>query len=417
MGRTWRLAAKLLSSSIIAQLAVMGALLLAAKRATPADIADYGAVFSWASVLASFNTLAAETRVPVVGEGQAPRLTSAGFSIATVFSVAIALGAAVTAFFDRGLALHLLFVATGSFLLGLNQLLIGSIIRQQRQQLLARSRIVQGISNAALIVSLIYTSMAPSTVLSLAWIVSVGLGDLALVLGGRTSVRDLRWTGLADWRLLASEVRMQPVSNVILTVVGSLPLMVLPLFSKPLAGAWALVSRFLTPVVNTLFSALQPLYEGQAAELVRRCDVSGFQVFHGRWVRRLLALGGLSALAFAGVVAWGIPLLGPSWSTAGVLVPGVVSYAALVACLPMSRTLVLVGKVNVQFGWAVSRVVLCALPFAMIGWLGPTTALLLWALLQAATFFAQFTLHRIAARGMCGPPTPSAAEGAEWLER
>ena len=91
-----------------------------------------------------------------------------------------------------------------------------------------------------------------------------------------------------------------------------------------------------------------------------------------------------------------VPLLGPQWSAAGsVLVAALLYFGSMFWCVPVSQTLVLLGRVDTQAWWSVARAVLCAIPML---WAAsePRGALTGWAAMAALTFVAQLGLHRIA---------------------
>ncbi len=397
---TWRrpveLASKLFGSTVLAQLAVMGATAFAAARLSPGDFAWYGAMSGAVWIAGSFNSLAVEHRLGVVSEPVYHSLLRAGLTSVSVVSVACFLGAIGGSALGEVWGPMGFLVGVAAFGLGLQQLLTASILRQQRQGVLARGRLIQGVTNAVLIVASVFTPVPGYLGLSLAWAASIFFGLVPLIFAADFRIRGLGRPRRSDFTQLWREVKLLPVSQAMAGSVASLPLIVLPgLGNDSISGAWALVSRFLTPMVNTAYTTLQPLYYGGAAEILREDRREEFKRFHARWVA-LLFVGSLPVLAFFVVcIQWLIPLLGDSWDVAKlVVVPGCVYFTSGFICLPISHTLVLLGQVNAQFWWTAVRCLLCLTPFLAVGTLGAGGALLWWAIAAAATFFAQIVMHR-----------------------
>ncbi|XVX19510.1 lipopolysaccharide biosynthesis protein [Actinomycetota bacterium] len=392
-----RLAAKLLGSSVLAQLAVLGATALAAREVTPHDMSAYGVVYAAAVLVATFNTWAAEARMAVVEEGPAASLARAGLTATLAFAGVILLGSIVLLVSGHTVkGICGLLIAVASLMTGWTQLLTGIVLRDQRQTLLARYRLVQGVTNAVLILVLLVSAAAGYLVLSLSWALSLVVGNVVLIAGMRGRLPRYHLPGRDEWRLLFRELRWQPFSNALLNAAGSLPLLVLPAVgAAQLSGAWALANRFLMPIVSTLNTTLQPIYYGKAAELRRTHDVSGLRDYHAMWVKRFALTALPLAVAFGFGVWVLIPLLGPQWSIARlVVVPAVVYYTVLYAFIPLSQTLVLLGRVDVQMRWTIAFAVMCGLPFLLSPLIGGGPALVWWALGGAIVFLGQIVLHR-----------------------
>lgn len=399
MNRNVSLASKLFSSNVIGQLAVLAAISVAASRMEPASFAAYGVVAAGAYLLASFNTFAAELRSPVVDERKAAALTRGGLAIASMLSCLLAFAGIVFHVATQGrdrTGQILLLVAGCGLALGMQQLLNGLILRDQRQELLARSRLAQALSNACLIFSLLLTPMPMWIGLSIAWLVSVAIGVsvLARALVGR--LRVMGTPRLNDLRTVRDEVRLQPLANLMASSTAQLPIFVLQYVgATTLVGAWALVSRFLTPVTNTAVSTLQPIYYGQMAHLLRAGQHRDASRHHRTWMRRLGMFGIIVAICYGIVTWWAIPQLGVGWDVARtVTIPAILHFSTLFVCVPLSQTLVLLGRPNVQFFWTAMRLGLCSVPLLASPWVGAGPALTSWAVLSSVTFFTQLALHR-----------------------
>lgn len=400
MSRQIRLVGQLLGSTVLAQVAVLAATALAARVTTTGDFADYGVVTSITAVLATFNTWAAESRTTVLREEPAHQVPRAGMAIVGVVTALVGVAAVVAAMIGQPrLGMMLALGGVGAAITGGQQLLQGVVLRHQRQHLLAHSRATQGISNAALIVLFLGLGFPGFVVLTLPWLVSLGLGFLVLV---RATPDRAVWLGRssrAEWHTLRSETRWQPGSNVLVSLAAALPMLVLPIVDAiEVAGAWALVARFLMPVASTLNSTFGPIYIGHAAGMVRQGEVAALRRYHARWTLLLaggaVLLSGAAAYAVLGLV----PQLGPQWSGAGSVLPAaLLYYGSLFWCLPVSQTLILLGRVDTQAWWSVARAVLCAVPLLWVAH-APRAALTGWAVMAASTFVAQLGLHRLALR-------------------
>lgn len=390
------LASRLLGASVLAQIAVLAATALASTDLHPADFAVYGAVSGATGVSASLNTLAAETRAPVVDERLHDALNRAGFtSLATVSALTllaglIAFGAA------RQLGWVLLLTAGCALLVGAQQLLTGIVLRRQQQSVLADGRVSQGLSNAAMLVLLWQLKVPGFLVLTVSWLVSLLVGVVVIYWRSARGHLPNRPASRSDWRELRREVGGQPVANLLASSVGNLPPLLLPALGQDLvAGIWALVSRFLNPVVNTTFATLQPLYYGKAASLVREHKHAALRSFHRRWMAWLCAAGLPVMLGSIVISMFLLPLLGPQWRVDWLpALTGAIYYTSMFSCLPQSQTLQMLGRVRLSLLWTIVRAVVCVVPLALIPVIGGQWALFGWAVGAAATFYWQFWLQR-----------------------
>lgn len=389
------LATKLFGSSVLAQVAVLAATAYAARQLNPHDFAIYGAVGGVSAVLATINTLAAETRLAVVDHERSQALLRTGhasIALSTALGVLVGLPALLL---GHTWGLVLLLGAGIGALMGAQQMLTSVVLRRQHQSLLARGRLVQGFTNAALIVCLLFVPMAGYLTLCLAWLFSLVLGVGIIWLGCRDQAR-FALPRRGDWGILKHEVGQQPVANLLAGAVANMPLILLPAVGQTIvAGAWALVNRFLNPMVNTSFSTLQPLYYGRIAEILRGGDVRGARDFHARWLRWLM-LGGIPVtLGFLGITWIGLPLLGDQWRVGWLpAVTGAIYFGSLFICLPLSQTLQLLHRVKLAVAWTIVRFIVCAAPLALMPLIGAPAALLTWGVASAVTFFWQLILHR-----------------------
>lgn len=398
--RGYILASKLFGSGILAQAFGFLATAYAAIRTNPEDFALFAAVMAATALLGSFNSLAAESRVPVVPQPRAEAVNRAGFTAVSALSVACAVVGLVATVSGQVWGQVALLTAWCSFMLGLQHLLVGIVLRSQRQELLARNRLVQGISNALLIVGLLAAGVPGFLALCFSWGLSLTISDLVLlprIHGWAVGFRPARW---ADVRSLLSEVRLQPISNVLSDGVAQIPLLVLPALGTPLvSGAWALANRFLTPVINMAQITLQPIYYGRAAALLRDGDGQQFLAHQKIWSRRL-AVAALPVVPLCYLcLVWLIPLFGPQWAVSSlVLLPACILFPMGLSWLPISQTLILSGHLRTQFYWTVGQFVLAIVPFALASFhlLSAENALLWWSLASSGAMLLHRWLQRLA---------------------
>ena len=111
--QTIALASKLFGSSVIAQVAALAATTLAATQTTPADFATYAAILAATAVIAAVNSLAAETRMPVVPAATSAALNRAGATAMVLSGAVIALVGVIGLVAGASWGLPTLLVAIG----------------------------------------------------------------------------------------------------------------------------------------------------------------------------------------------------------------------------------------------------------------------------------------------------------------
>lgn len=407
---------KLFGSGVIAQACGFLATAFAATRTSPEDFAIFATVTAASAVLGSVNSLAAESRVPVVDSAHARALNRAGFTSTSLFAAVCAAAGIVGWRLGQTWGEVALLTSWCSFMLGVQHLLIGVVLRTQRQELLAINRLVQGIVNAVLIVAFVLAHVRGHLALSLAWAISLGLGNLVLLPHIKGWKSGFQWARPADFRALFRQVHWQPVSNVLSDTVGQIPLLVLPILGAPaVSGAWALANRFLLPVVNMAQITLQPIYYGRAAALIRAGDATGFQHHRRVWSTRLTLLAIPVLIGSWICLQWLIPLLGPEWRISSLaLLPACILFPAMISWLPLSQSLILSGHIRAQFAWTVAQFTVSVMPFGLVpaGVLSAQSALLAWAVLSTGGMFVHRLLQR---RLTVRPPARELAPDVEPL--
>lgn len=382
---------RLLFSTAVAQIAVLVATILSAAWLMPRDFALFGAALGIAGIVSSFNTLGIETRLAVVDAAVMARLLRTGLAACLAITAA---GATVALVLARSRQLDwavvVAFAMTASVIYGAQQVVTTLALRDRHYGALARSRVSQGIVNAILILALSASRMPGYVALSGAWVISMAVGLVVCMLGW-TAPLPARWRVSArDVSSTTAEVGLQPVTNLLAGVTGYIPLVVLPLVaSASLAGSWALSTRILGAATLATFASLQPVYYATAAEQVRARAFQQLAAWHRRWAIWLTA-SAIPGFALASVViAYALPLLGDQWLEARTLVlPACLYWGSQYFGLPLSQTLLLVGKVRLQLIWTVVRFAASAAAFALWPVWGAVSSIWAWAVVCAATYFA-----------------------------
>jgi len=411
----------LLSSTMLAQLAVLAATVLSAAWLAPLDFALFGAALGLAGIVNSVNTLGIETRLAIVEVPTMARLLRAG--LATCLALTAAGGAVAVVLAASGRpewAEVLAFAMAGSLVSALQQVVTTLALRERRPDVLMRSRVAQGTVNAVLILTLSASPIPGYVALSGAWVASTVVGLLVSLYGWAPPLP-------AGWRVTATdisvtraEVGLQPVTNLMAGVSVQIPLVVLPLVaSASLAGSWALSTRILGAAVMAAFSALQPVYYATAAEYVRGRAFSRVAAWHRRWAVWLSAATVPGFILAGLVIAYALPLLGAQWLDARALVaPACIYWGSQFFGLPLSQTLLLVGRIRLQLVWTVVRFVAAVAAFALWPLWGATASIWAWSIVCAATYVILTVIQaRVLRRLAAGAPTPTAQPAAPVLSR
>ncbi|EPH05984.1 hypothetical protein HMPREF1531_00632 [Propionibacterium sp. oral taxon 192 str. F0372] len=387
---------KLFGSTVAAQAAALVATTIAATRAEPADFARYAAVFAVMSVVASVNSVAVETRVPVTSGVVRAAMMRVGTTTVLLCSAVVFAGSLLLLGSHRDVAVNGIFLAAGTAAISLVSLLIALAIRFHRQDLLALNRVVQGLSNAMLISTVIWTSLPGYVVLLGSFVVSTILGGLAMMRGLPRAAAYLRIARRSDWAVTMRQVGMQPLTNLFANLGTALPPILLPVLGTvEIAGVWALASRFLNAVVSMVQSTVGPMYIGDVAGAVRGQARDKVARVHNAWLRRLgLLVIPMIAGTIAGINVI-IPLLGSQWTNAGqITIPACLSFTALLVWLPTSQCLVLLGRTKTEFWWTACYVVCTLTPLLSMTKIGTVPGLTVWSVSQVAVILAHIWLQR-----------------------
>jgi O-antigen/teichoic acid export membrane protein len=283
--------------------------------------------------------------------------------------------------------LVLVFAMASSVAFGVQQIVTPLALRHHLYDVLNRSRVVQGVGNAVLILVLVALPIAGYVALSLAFSISMVLG-LIVILRGIPPTHTQRWRPTThDWATTRREIGLQPVTNLLTGVTIQIPLIMFPVFAGAgLAGSWALSTRILAAGVTASYNSIQPIYYATAANYIRDGAYSRLQSWHRKWSLMLTAAAVPGFILAGLLIAYGLPLLGKEWEEARTLVvPACLFFGSVFLALPLSQTLLGVGRIRLQLIWTTVRFVAAVAAFALWPLWGPGGALWAWALVCSSS--------------------------------
>ena len=302
-------------------------------------------------------------------------LIACGMSVIVGFAVAVAGGPLVTRLNVAALEPYLWLLPPGLLAVGAYQTLSRWAIRKRAFGRLARTKIAQGVGQAAI---------------QLGWGLAAG-GPLGLLLGGafgqaagmttlaavvrREDRRVFRAVNLRTMRRVMWRYRRFPTlatgSAFLNAANRHLPALLLAALYGPQGAGWyALGQRVVRTPTRLVGTAVAQVYISEAAPLARR-DMPALRPLIARITGRMLLLGGvpLGAVALGG--PWLFDLVfGPAWGDAGRYVQVLaVTYLAQFAVAPVTLTLPILERQDVQLLWNVVQVTATGLLFWLGYWL------------------------------------------------
>jgi O-antigen/teichoic acid export membrane protein len=155
------------------------------------------------------------------------------------------------------------------------------------------------------------------------------------------------------------------------------------------------------------------VYYSTAAEYVRERAFPRLAAWHRRWAFLLTAVT-VPGFAVAGlIIAHGLPLLGAQWLDARVLVvPACLYWGSQFFGLPLSQTLLLVGRIRLQLVWTVVQFAAAVAAFALWPVWGAVASIWAWSIVCVATNLVLTVVQGRVLRVMAGNETTPAAQGA-----
>lgn len=299
-----------------------------------------------------------------------------------------------------GLAPFLWLVPIGLLATGLDNALSLWVARRGRYAGYARSRATVGLSQAT---------------------TQLGLGALGVVPGGLFAGDLLsRWSAVgtlaaASWRLdrgpfgavsrravlqVARRYKRFPLLGSWGAMLNRLALeapvlMLATYYSIQVTGDFALMHRVLALPLAFLGQAVGMYYVGEGAHRLRRSPGALRDFFQGTTLR--LALFGALPLALAGLLGpWLVPrVFGAAWQEAGRYALAMSAMAAIqLAVVPVSQTLNLLERQDLQLAWDAGRGVLVVAVLGTAGALGvtPLSAIIAYCAAMSLAYLALLAL-------------------------
>ena len=338
---------------------------------TPADFGVLTVYVSILSILAVIASLRYELAIPLAEEKDAA-VSLLAFSLCCVAALSMLAGLVTFLFRARiplwtntpAFAPHLWILPVGLACLGTYQVLSYWAVRQKAFGRLARTRVNQSLGT-------VVTQLALGI---------LQVGPLGLLLGNVTGQISASWTLAKDvyehlrrepatvrWSSMwsaAVRYRRFPLlssgSGLLNSAGLQLPPLLLAIFFDAQVVGWFALGRRVVSVPMTLVGqAVAQVYLGEASDLVRR-DANALYRLYSKTAGRLTLVGGIP-IVLLGLVA--PPLFafvfGEPWREAGnyVRVLAVMSGVQFVA-VPLSNTLNVLERQDLQLGWDAARLVL-----------------------------------------------------------
>ncbi len=245
-------------------------------------------------------------------------------------------------------------------------------VRRRAYGTIAATRLTQGVGNAGVGIGLGVMHLAPLG-LVLGDVVGRGGGVTRLaVWARRSSEAGARPPDRRMIKRLASRYKRFPLYSVWVGLASSAAMQVLPLFlsgfyDAAVAGLYLLAARVVEQPLKVLGTSVSQVYLGEAAEGIRRSPATVRDLF-GRVLRNLTLL---AAVPFTILIVLGPPIFefifGQEWRTAGQFAQAAAPmFAAQFVTSPLSQTLTLLERQDVQLWFGLTRLGAIGLVFASV---------------------------------------------------
>lgn len=293
----------------------------------------------------------------------------------------------------------------GVFIAGLNQVLTYWTIRHRDYARLARRTIGRSAGGVAVQSGLGFLGVGALGLL---------LGELIGRAGGSANL------GIAAWQRVRHEVHGLTVRGIrraarsyirfpLLSSGSSLlnsagiflpPVLITSGYGLHVSGLFALANRMLEVPIRLVGTSVANVYLAEAAGLLRSDPARLRRMFH-RTALRLLVIGGIPAITAGLVSPWIFAIVfGEDWRDAGAYAQVLAPYiAARFVVLPISQTLNILNRQDIQLLWDAGRlvvVVVSLLGAARLGW-PPRLAIFVFGI---GMLLCYLTLFLLAARAL-----------------
>ena len=391
---------------------------------SPEDLGVLSIFVSILSVLAVIATLRYELAIPLPKDDErAGELLFVSLIAALIVPL---LAAALLGFLgDRlvswtntpDLRRFLWLIPVGLLASGLHQALLYWAIRKRAYSRLARTRLARSASTTIVQVGLGLTSIGA---------IGLVLGEVVGRLSGTLTLARLalspgetraRWTtlrGTFDAAIAHYRFPLLSSGSAILNAAGlHLPPVMLAVGYGPhIAGLFALAQRVIDAPTRMVGTAVADVYIAEAATLART-DPKRLRWLFAATSTRLALSGGIPIAAGGLASPWIFGLVfGSGWREAGVYVQLLsLYYASRFVVVPLSQTLNILNRQDLQFLWDTMRLLLAAASLLGGAWLGwPATMTI--GLFGVASCLAYSGLFALSAREVARAAQPEEAQSA-----
>ena len=422
-----RAVATLTGATALAQAVSLAASPLLTRLYTPDDFGIASVFVSLLSLLVGVAALRYDLAIPLPQDIALARgllSVSLWCVLATTLVVTVVVTEFGTTIVDwvnaPGLGPYLWLLPAGLLIAGIHQVLSYWAVRERAYGLLARRRVIRNVGAVA----------------TQCGIGVLGGGSIGLLIGevvgqgaGTAALASLAWKGtrhgpgrswLADTFRAARAYYRYPtlVAGSSLLNAGGLflpPILLAKTFGTEVAGLFALAQRMVEAPVRLLGQSVGQVYFAEAAAVARE-DAARLPGMYFSTARKLFVLGSVPLLIGGLASPWLFgAIFGAAWREAGTVAQALSWYTAVrFVAYPLSQTLNIVGRQDLQMGWDVFRL-LAALGTILIGahaaWSAVNT-IRLFALGLAVSYLVLFLLSaREVSRLQRAQPAPAADRG------
>jgi len=368
----------LLGSATFAQILNAAISPLLTRLYSPSDFGALAVYGSIVSLLIAIAALRYELAVPLARDAHEAASVGAAAAIVVILSalcvavLVLSVGEAVLATLSASVMVPFAWLLPiGVLGGGLYRLLSHWALREREYRILASTRMTQSLVQAGVQIGIGLVSAGPLGLLAGDAIGRSG-GTLRLArkiwAQHRESIRSITWKSI--WAAAVSYRRFPLVSSFsVLCNNAALqlgPLAIAWLYGPVVAGWFALAQRVVGIPMRLVGEAVAQVYLSEAAAFVRKDVVAVWSIFK-KTAWRLFAFSLLPAvvIAVAGPTVFGT-LFGNSWGKAGLyaqlLLP---MFVGQIVASPLSQTLVVIGRLELQFAWDAGRLFVVAGVFVL----------------------------------------------------
>jgi len=420
-----RAVATLAGATAVAQAISLAASPLLTRLYTPDDFGIASVFMSFLSLAVGVSALRYDLAIPLPEDDAVARglLTiSLSCVLATTLALAVVVagfGYGIVEWFNApGLGPFLWLLPAGLLVAGIHQVLSSWAVRERAYGLLARRRVIQNLGAAATQVGIGVLGGGPIGLL-IGEVVRQGAGTASLAaLAWRGTQRGERRSWLADTIRAARVYYRYPtlVTGSSILNAGGLflpPVLLAKTYGTEVAGLFALAQRMVEAPVRLLGQSVGQVYFAEAAAVAR----GGSARLPGMYfstAKKLFVVGSVPVLVAGMASPWLFgAIFGATWREAGTVAQALSWFTAVrFVAYPLSQTLNILGRQDLQAGWDVFRL-MAALGTILVGAQAGLSAVNTIRLFALGLSISYLVLFLLGAREVSRLRAPKPAGGAE----